>query len=224
MLRTAVLERLCAPLCDAVLDAEGLGSWRSTRWARTNLFLLPLDDHRRWYRFHHLFAQLLRAELERREPSLVPDLHRRASAWHRASGTTEEAIHHAVAAGEFAGAGALIAETWVHYANAGRTASVLDWLGRIPAAVVDADPRLLLVEAWVSALRGREDAMRAAAAKVRALGGLDAGPLPDGLAAPKSSLGAERDVRLGRRATCRRSSPTGRARPSWRARTRRGGR
>ena len=187
MLRTAVLERLCAPLCDAVLDAEGSAAALDSL-ARTNLFLLPLDDHRRWYRFHHLFAQLLRAELERREPALVPELHRRASAWHRASGTTEEAIHHAVAAGEFAGAGALIAETWVHYANAGRTASVLDWLGRIPAAVVDADPRLLLVEAWVSALRGREDAMRAAAAKVRALGGLDAGPLPDGLASLESSL------------------------------------
>ena len=187
MLRTAVLERLCAPLCDAVLDAEGSAAALDSL-ARTNLFLLPLDDHRRWYRFHHLFAQLLRAELERREPELVPELHRRAYAWHRASGTTEEAIHHAVAAGEFAGAGALIAETWVQYANAGRTASVLDWLGRIPAAVVDADPRLLLVEAWVSALRGREDAMRAAAAKVRALGGLGAGPLPDGFASLESSL------------------------------------
>jgi len=187
MLRTAVLERLCAPLCDAVLDAEGSAAALDSL-ARTNLFLLPLDDHRRWYRFHHLFAQLLRAELERREPGLVPELHRRASAWHRVSGTTEEAIHHAVAAGEFAGAGALIAETWVQHANAGRTASVLDWLGRIPAAVVDADPRLLLVEAWVSALRGREDAMRAAAAKVRALGGLGAGPLPDGFASLESSL------------------------------------
>ena len=187
MLRTAVLERLCAPLCDAVLDAEGSAAALDSL-ARTNLFLLPLDHHRRWYRFHHLFAQLLRAELGRREPELVPELHRRASAWHRGSGTTEEAIHHAVAAGEFAAAGALIAETWVQYANAGRTASVLDWLGRIPAAVVDADPRLLLVEAWVSALRGREDAMRIAAAKVRALGGLDAGPLPDGFASLESSL------------------------------------
>ena len=187
MLRTAVLERLCAPLCDAVLDAEGSAAALDSL-ARTNLFLLPLDHHRRWYRFHHLFAQLLRAELGRREPELVPELHRRASAWHRGSGTTEEAIHHAVAAGEFAGAGALIAETWVQHANAGRTASVLDWLGRIPSTVVDADPRLLLVEAWVSALRGREDAMRIAAAKVRALGGLDAGPLPDGFASLESSL------------------------------------
>ena len=81
MLRTSVLERLCAPLCDAVLDrstsADALESL-----ARTNLFLLALDDRRRWFRFHHLFAQLLRVELERREPALVPELHRRAYEWH----------------------------------------------------------------------------------------------------------------------------------------------
>ena len=187
MLRTAVLERLCGPLCDAVLETRGSAAELESL-ARTNLFLLPLDDQRRWYRWHHLFAQLLRAELERREPERVPVLHARAAAWHRASGTTDEAIHHAVAAGAYADAGALIAETWVHYANAGRTASVLDWLGRIPDAVVDADARLLLVAAWVSALRGREPAMRAAIARARALGGLDAGPLPDGFASLESSL------------------------------------
>ena len=187
MLRTSVLERLCAPLCDAVLGEQGSEAALESL-ARSNLFLLPLDDRRRWYRFHHLFAQLLRGELERREPALVPELHRRAFAWHSASGTTDEAIRHAVAAGAYPAAGALIAEAWVHYANAGRTASVLDWLARLPAAVVDADSRLLLVAAWVSALRGREDAMRAAAAKVRALGGLDDGPLPDGFASLESSL------------------------------------
>ena len=78
---------------------------RSTSLARTNLFLLPLDDQRRWFRFHHLFAQLLRVELERREPELVAELHRRAYVWHCESGTTDEAIHHAVAAGAFAEAG-----------------------------------------------------------------------------------------------------------------------
>ena len=71
MLRTSVLERLCAPLCDAVLGERVARPRRSTSLARTNLFLLPLDDQRRWFRFHHLFAQLLRVELERREPELV---------------------------------------------------------------------------------------------------------------------------------------------------------
>ena len=187
MLRTAVLERFCAPLCDAVLDrstsAEALRSL-----ARTNLFVLPLDDRRQWFRFHHLFAQILRVELERREPSVVPELHRRAMRWHRELGTADEAIHHAVAAGAFDEAGELIAATWVHYANAGRTTSVLDWLGRIPEPVLDGDPQLLAVKAWVAALRGREDDMRAAVARARGLGGLATGPLPDGFASLESSL------------------------------------
>jgi LuxR family maltose regulon positive regulatory protein len=184
MLRTSVLERLCAELCDAVLGETGSDAALASL-ARSNLFLLPLDDQRRWFRFHHLFAQLLRVELERREPGLVPDLHRRAYEWHSEYGTTDEAIHHAVAAHAFAEAGQLIAETWVHYVNAGRTSSVLDWLGRFPDAVLDA--RLLLVKAWLSALRGREDEMRSATARVRELGGLDEGPLPDGFASLESS-------------------------------------
>jgi LuxR family transcriptional regulator, maltose regulon positive regulatory protein len=185
MLRTSVLERLCAPLCDAVLGEPGAVEALDAL-ERTNLLLLPLDDRRRWYRFHHLFAQLLRAELERREPELVGELHRRAFAWHSAFGTTDEAIHHAVSAGAFGEAGALIARTWVHYANGGRTASVNDWLARIPEEAMDA--RVLLAKAWVEALRGREDEMRAAVARVRALGSLGDGPLPDGFASIESGL------------------------------------
>jgi len=187
MLRTSVLERLCAELCDAVL-VEGTSAAALESLARSNLFLVPLDARQRWFRFHHLFAQILRVELERREPGLAAELHRRAYAWHRASGTTDEAIHHALAARLFAEAGQLIAESWVHYANAGRTTSVLDWLTRFPEEVLAADARLLLVRAWVVALRGREDEMRSAVARVRVLGGLDDGPLPDGMASLESSL------------------------------------
>ena len=187
MLRTSVLERLCAPLCDAVLG-EGGSAATLESLARSNLFLLPLDDRRRWYRFHHLFAQLLRVELERRDPAAVAGLHRHAFAWHSEFGTTDEAIHHALAAGAFDEAGQLIAGTWVNYVNAGRTSSVLDWLDRFPGAHVDGDARLLLVRAWVSALRGREADMRRAVDRARALGGLDTGPLPDGFASLESSV------------------------------------
>jgi ATP/maltotriose-dependent transcriptional regulator MalT len=187
MLRTSVLERLCVPLCDAVLG-ETVSAGALASLERMNLFLLPLDDQRRWFRFHHLFAQLLRVELERREPERVAELHRRAYEWHHASGTTEEAIRHAVAAGAFTEAGQLIAETWVFYVNAGRTSSVLDWLVRIPAEVLEADRRLLLVTAWVSALRGEEAGMREALARVRELGGLEEGPLPDGFGSLGSSV------------------------------------
>lgn len=187
MLRTSVLERLRAELCDAVLGRDDSAAALAAL-ARSNLFLVPLDGRARWWRFHHLFAQILRVELERREPGLVPELHRRAYHWHRTSGTTEEAIHHAVAGGVFDAAGELIAETWVHYANSGRTASVLDWLTRLPAAAVDGSRRLLLVKAWVMALRGREEEMRAVVARLLELGGLDDGPLPDGTASVDSSL------------------------------------
>jgi LuxR family transcriptional regulator, maltose regulon positive regulatory protein len=187
MLRTSVLERLCAPLCDAVLG-QPVSAAALDSLARSNLFLIPLDDRRRWFRFHHLFAQILRVELERREPGLVADLHRRAFDWHSKFGTTDEAIHHAVSAHAFHEAGELIAETWVHYANAGRTTSVLDWLVRFPEEILDGSARLLLVKAWVLALRGREDDMRAAVARVHELGGLDDGPLPDGFASLEASL------------------------------------
>jgi LuxR family transcriptional regulator, maltose regulon positive regulatory protein len=187
MLRTSVLERLCVPLCDAVLRHTGSAAALESL-ARANLFLLPLDDQRRWFRFHHLFAQLLRVELERREPEVVAALHRRAFEWHDEFGTTDEAIHHAVAAHAFAEAGSLIAETWVHYVNAGRTSTVLDWLLRFPEATLDADARLLLVLAWISALRGSEDEMRGALTRLRRLGALEDGPLPDGFASLEASL------------------------------------
>lgn len=188
MRRTAVLERLCGPLCDAVLEQDGSAAALDAL-ARSNLFLVALDDRRQWWRFHHLFAQILRVELERREPQLVRGLHRRAYAWHRAHGTTDEAIHHAVGARAFAEAGQLIAETWVHYANAGRTSSVLEWLHGFPDETLDADPRLLAVKAWALALRGREQDMRATLARVGELeAGASAEPLPDGFASLRSSL------------------------------------
>lgn len=161
MLRTSVLERLCAPLCDAVLHEPGAASALG-RLAQSNLFLIPLDDQRRWYRFHHLFAQILRLELERREPGTAPELHRRAFNWHTASGTTGEAIHHAVAAGEFDAAGLLISESWNEHANAGRIRSILEWLDAFPEEVLAADHELLMVKAWASAMVGRREDQLAA--------------------------------------------------------------
>jgi LuxR family transcriptional regulator, maltose regulon positive regulatory protein len=97
MLRSSILDRLCGPLCDAVLQQEG-SAQRLLELSRTNLFLVPLDDHGEWYRFHQLFAQLLRVELEHREPGLARGLHRRAQAWHREQGEVAEAIEPALVA------------------------------------------------------------------------------------------------------------------------------
>jgi LuxR family transcriptional regulator, maltose regulon positive regulatory protein len=153
LLRTSILERLSGALCDAVLEADDSGA-RLAELERANLFLVPLDDHRQWYRYHHLFALLLRLELAASDPDLVPVLHRRAAAWHRHAGEVEAAIHHATAAGEFAEAGGLIVGHWLAYFRQGRVATVERWLGGLPHEVIAGDPWLASTAAWIGALRG----------------------------------------------------------------------
>ena len=97
--RTSILPRFCAPLCDAVTGSADAAAIIELL-ERENLFLVPLDESREWFRYHHLFAQVLRAQLARTEPAVVPVLHERASAWHRVSGSPDEAIGHALAAGD----------------------------------------------------------------------------------------------------------------------------
>ncbi len=186
MLRSSILGRLCGPLCDAVLEQQHSAEMLD-ELSRTNLFLVPFGDQGAWYRFHPLFAQLLRTELGRREPGAVPALHRRAYCWHRDHGTAEEAIHHAIEAGEYAAAAGPIEATWVNYANNGGYRTVLAWLGRFPSDILNGDVRLLLVEAWaLSRAARRREAARAIAAAER-LGSVP-GPLPDGFSSVEASL------------------------------------
>jgi len=154
MLRSSVLERLSGPLCDAVLGLDGSRE-QLIELSRSNLFLVPLDERNEWFRFHRLFAQLLRVELAHREPELVPALHRRAYAWHRDHGFPEQAIDHALEAGAFAEATELISTMWGQVAGGGRQAMVAEWLGRFPPEVVRESPRLLLVQAGIA--RGPDD-------------------------------------------------------------------
>ncbi len=187
MLRTSVLERMSGPLCDAVMEQQGSAAMLDAL-SRTNLFLVRLDDEGGWYRFHRVFAQLLRVELERREPGLAPALHRRAYAWHRDHGTTGEAIRHAIEAGAYAEAAELIQGPWISYANTYRYDTLLAWLRRLPEEILAGDVQLLLVKAWVLSLSARrEEAARAIAAAGR-LGDLSAGPLPDGFSSAEASL------------------------------------
>jgi LuxR family transcriptional regulator, maltose regulon positive regulatory protein len=153
LLRTSVLERLSGPLCDAVLETQGSAALLQ-ELERSNLFVVPLDDRRRRYRYHHLFAQLLRLELGSREASLVPVLHRRAAAWHQAAGQVDEAIGHATAAGEFGQAGALIAAHWLAYWRGGCRKTVARWLEALPEEAILADPPVAFVAAWVGGFDG----------------------------------------------------------------------
>jgi LuxR family maltose regulon positive regulatory protein len=160
LLRTSVLERLSGPLCDAVLQTQG--SARLLAELDSNLFLVPLDDRRGWYRYHSLFAQLLRLELGRRDPGLRPVLHRRAAAWHQQAGNLDEAIGHATAAGDFSQAAALIARHWLGYWRRGRLATLARWLDGLPEELIMAAPPVAFVAAWIGGFVGvsKQDAER----------------------------------------------------------------
>jgi LuxR family maltose regulon positive regulatory protein len=187
MLRSSILERFCGPLLDAVIDSEGSGTSLAAL-SRANLFLLPLDDRGEWYRFHHLFARLLRMELEQRQPGLAPTLHRRAYVWFRAQGLFDDAVEHAFGAGAFAEAGDLIATLWAQYANRARNATVLSWLRRLPRDLALENSSLLLVEAWVQTMSANGAEAAAAITAVEGRGGLEAGPLLDGFRSLEASL------------------------------------
>ena len=124
---------------------------------RENLFVVPLDMSRRWYRYHHLFGELLRAELQRSEPDLVAGLHRRAAAWFEAEGLIDEAVRHLVAAGDIAGSADLIAADWVNEFNGGGLSTVSGWLDLLPDETVLQDPRLSAARAWIALNVGQFD-------------------------------------------------------------------
>jgi LuxR family maltose regulon positive regulatory protein len=117
-------------------------------------FLVPLDDHRQWYRYHQLFRELLRPELASRAPTLVPALHRRAAAWHRRADHVDKAIAHATAAGDFTDANALITTRWLEYWRRGRRTTVLRWLDGLPEEAITADPAVAFVAAWIGGFSG----------------------------------------------------------------------
>jgi LuxR family maltose regulon positive regulatory protein len=155
LLRTSILDRLCAPLCQALAEDAGSPGTEGAQEAqrqlerldRANLFLIPLDGERRWYRYHHLFADLLRARLQQEHPELVRGLHGRASGWFERSGFVAEAVQHALAAGEFARAAALLEPVADPLWMGGQMATLRGWLADLPGEVLRAHPRLLIGQA-----------------------------------------------------------------------------
>jgi LuxR family maltose regulon positive regulatory protein len=187
MLRTSILDELSGALCDAIVDGEGSAALLGLL-ARSNLFLVRLDDQGTWYRFHRLFSQLLQVELERREPGASARLHHRAFGWFLANGRHEEAIDHAIEAGAFDEASDLIAARWPVAANAGTSATVTGWIGRFPQPHRDRDVRLRLAQAWSLMMSGRGEEARRVIAAIEALPGAQAVPLLDGFSSVTSSL------------------------------------
>jgi LuxR family transcriptional regulator, maltose regulon positive regulatory protein len=149
LLRTSILDRLCGPLCEAVLRAAPASGQATLEYLeRANLFIIPLDHERRWYRYHHLFADLLRQRLQRAAPSTqaereeVADYHIRASQWYEENGLDIEAFRHAAAANDVERAERLMEGKGIPLHLRGAATAILDWLESLPTSVLNARPSL----------------------------------------------------------------------------------
>ena len=171
LLSTSILDRLCGPLCDAVLGEAAPDEGHEERsprsqvtleqLERSNLFLVPLDAERQWYRYHHLFADLLQVRLRGAAPGLLPELHARASAWYEQQGFTADAIGHALTASDFARSARLIEQHGFAIAVRGQMQTVRDWTERLPANLVASTPGVALVRAFALLLTNQLDAAQA---------------------------------------------------------------
>lgn len=168
LLRTAVLDRLCGPLCDALLQGHG-GAQMLNQLDQAGLFIVPLDAERRWYRYHHLFAELLRQRLTQTEAAAP--LHRRASQWYEAQGLELEAFQQATLAQDMAGAMRLIAGNGMPLYFRGVTTPVVQWLSSLTPAALNSQPLLWVAFAWSLLFAGQpaqlEEKLAAAQAALR---------------------------------------------------------
>ena len=178
--RTAVLERMCGPLCDAVLEGSGSAGVLA-ELERSNLLLVPLDRRGEWYRYHHLFRDMLLAELHRLEPALMPALHRRAAQWHQRNGEPGEALEYWMQAGEADPAARLIGSLAFPACQQGRVSTAKRWLGWLDDHAPSGNyPAVAVLAAMISALTGMPgEAERWAGVAER---GAAVASLPDGSA------------------------------------------
>jgi len=181
----SILDRFSADLCDQV---TGMTDSASILYdlERSNLFVVPLDEERQWFRFHHLFAAVALSELEITRPDEVRSLHGRAAEWFTSHGHLDEAIQHWLAAGHSEDAALLIQSSWLQYADAGRAATVLGWLEPLGTPSSATGPAALVTAAWMAAIEGNETDLAGHLAALEDF--KDFGPLPDGARSVESSV------------------------------------
>ncbi|MDZ4719587.1 MAG: LuxR C-terminal-related transcriptional regulator, partial [Roseiflexaceae bacterium] len=160
LLQTSILDQLHGPLCDAVTGQED-GSVRLEALERGNFFVVPLDDTRQWYRYHHLFAAVLAAHVQAEQPDLVATLHRRASAWYEQYGSMADAIRHGLAARDFARAAGMIELAVPAMSRRRQTATLLGWLTSLPNELIRARPVLSVAYAHLLLDGGELDGVEA---------------------------------------------------------------
>ena len=160
LLQTAILDRLSGSLCDAVTDQKG-GKEMLEVLERGNLFVIPLDNKRQWYRYHHLFADVLLAHSIEEQPDRLPTLHQRASQWCEQNGLSSNAIRHALAAEDFERAASLVEWAWPAMRRTRQEATMLGWVKALPEQLIRNRPVLSLVYAWVLLNDGKLEAAEA---------------------------------------------------------------
>src|SRR5215213_7584194 len=185
LLETSVLRTMTAPLCDAVTGREGSGQVLR-ELARSNLFVVSLDEEGEWYRYHHLFSELLLYELKGSRPDLVPILHKRARVWLEGAGFFEGAIRQAIKATDYERVRMLIARHWYGNVVAGQAVMVQRWLASLPEGMITHDAALALVKAWICALGGEREESARFLALAESIP--HEGPLPDGTASVESGV------------------------------------
>jgi LuxR family maltose regulon positive regulatory protein len=157
LLEISILDRMCAPLCNAV-TGHADGQTALERLEHANLFVIALDDERRWYRYHHLFADVLRQRLSQRQVNWVPELHKRASGWFEEEGLVAEAIHHALAAQDWERAVRLIESSGIAVLLGKQVQTMLGWIDGLPEEVVRERPVLCTIHALALVFLNRPDA------------------------------------------------------------------
>jgi LuxR family transcriptional regulator, maltose regulon positive regulatory protein len=156
LLTTSILDRMSGGLCDALVGGDG--GWETLETLeRANFFLVALDDERHWYRYHHLFSEVLRHRLRKVQPDLIPELHRRAARWYEDHGHVEDAITHALAAGDAEWAARLVEQSTAAVVMRSEGSTLLRWLEALPEELVRSRPRLLVAYAIAALFGGRLD-------------------------------------------------------------------
>ncbi len=157
LLRTSILDRFCAPLCDVLLEDREDSQEILDHLNRSNTFLTPLDDVGYWYRYHHLFADLLRVRLQRTHPEVLQSLHLCASQWYEQAGLPEEAIRHAFAANDLERTSRLVEQSAIEIMSRGEMSSLLRLIESLPEDLVRSRPALGIFYAWALTFSGQSD-------------------------------------------------------------------
>ena len=181
LLHTSILDEFSAALCDAVTgDQDGHGMLETLE--RENLFVIPLDHERRWYRYHHLFADMLRQRLARTLPEAIPRLHRRAAQWLEQQGQLAGAIEHTLAGEDYDHASRLIESYFASMEERSEWHTLRRWLDRLPRAMMQANPSLALIYAWALIATGRFTAAETYASEAEVAMAALSATLPEGQA------------------------------------------